>query len=134
VRASISWEWPIVATAAAAVALGAGSYRLVAVPAATVAVVAASLAVVAVVRRARVEEPRGEDPVPEHPGGLREAFVGGELGRVDLVLACDLLERKLSRPTLRARTPAELNALVRVPPGEFRRYLTRRIAELEATS
>lgn len=133
-KAPFSWEWPIIATAAAALALGAGTYRLVAVPAATLAVVAASLAVVAVVRRARVEDAPEEDPAPEHPGGLREAFVGGELGRVDLVLACDLLERKLARPNLRARSPAELNALVRVPPGDFRRYLTRRIAELEATS
>jgi hypothetical protein len=134
VKAAIGWEWPIIATSAAAVALGAGSYRFVAVPAATVAVVAASLAVVGVVRRARVAEAPAEDEAPEHPGGLREAFVGGELGRVDLVLACDLLERKLSQPNLRARAPAELDALVRVPPGEFRRYLTQRIAELEATS
>ena len=133
-KAAIGWEWPIVATAAAAVALGAGSYRLVAVPAATVAVGAAALTVVGVVRRGRVDEGPEDDAAPEHPGGLREAFVGGELGRIDLVLACDLLERKLSRPNLRARTPAELDRLVRVPPGEFRRYLTRRIAELETRS
>jgi len=134
VKAPIGWGWPILAAIAGTIALAVGSYRAVAIPAATVAVIAASLAVVGVLTRSRVEEDDEAPPVPEHPGGLREAFVGGELGRIDLVLACDLLERKLSRPTLRARTPTEIDTLVRVPPQEFRQYLARRIAELEATS
>lgn len=130
----IGWGWPTLAGVAIALALVAGSSRPLAIGAATVAVIAAALAVVGALGLDRTEEPSEYEPIMGRPGGLREAFVGGELGRIDIVLACDLLERKLARPDLRARTPAEVDALVRVPPAEFRRYLARRLAELEAAS
>jgi hypothetical protein len=65
---------------------------------------------------------------------LREAFTGGVPGREDLILACDLLERKLSRPDLRARTAPEIASLVQLPSEEFRRYVAQRLDELEAGS
>lgn len=133
-RVSVGWGWPLLAALAALVALAASANRPVSASAAAVAVVAASLAIVGVLTRARVEAPEVVASAVEHPGGLREAFVGGELGRVDLVLACDLLERRLARPNLRARTPAEVEALVRLPPEQFRRYLASRLDELEASS
>jgi hypothetical protein len=130
----VVWWWPVLAGIGVAIALLASSSRAVAGAAATVAVVAAALAVVETVLRQRRAGHEEYDPTPTHPGGLREAFTGGGPGREDLVLACDLLERKLSRPDLRARTPPEIAALVRLPPDEFRRYVAQRLDELEASS
>jgi len=136
-NAPVGWWWLVVAALAALVAVGAGSSVAVAAPAATVAVVAAVLAVLETVvrpRRARRGSSAYYDPGPTRPGGLREAFIGGAPGREDLVLACDRLDRALSRPNLRARTTSEIHAILALPPDEFRRYLSRRLAELEAAS
>lgn len=132
--APVSWLAPVVAGVAAAVALAADPWRSIAVPAATVAVVAAALTVVEVVLRRRGGTESAYEPAPTHPGGLREAFVDGERGRVDIVLACDLLERRLSHPNLRSQTTLELDSVVRMSPAEFRAYLTRRLHDLERTS
>jgi hypothetical protein len=134
VRLPIGWWWPLLAGIATVAALLAGPNRAIAIPAATIAVFAAVLAVVETLVRQRNLARREYDPGPSRPGGLREAFVGGGPGREDLVLACDLLERKLSRPGLRARTITEVASLVRLPPEEFRRYLAQRLDELEGTS
>ena len=128
------WWWPLLAGVATAVAVLAESVRVVAVPAATVAVVGAVLTVLEVIARQRGEARPPADVEPLRVGGLREAFVGGMPGREDLVLACDLLERRLCRPDLRARTALELAQLVTLPPEEFRQYLAWRLDELEGSS
>jgi len=130
----IGWWWPLLAGVAIAIALVAGPTRPLAGAAATVAVVAAVLAVLEAVLRQRRVERATPEVTPAHPGGIREAFVGGGPGREDIVLACDLLERKLSRPELRARTPLEIETLVHLPPEEFRRYVAQRLDDLERAS
>ena len=130
----VGWWWPLLAGIATAVALLAGPAHWLVVPAATVAVVGAALTILEALARQRGGARTPVTPTPAHPGGLREAFTGGEPGREDIVLACDLLERKLSRPDLRARTAVELAVLATLPPEEFRRYLARRLDELEGAS
>jgi hypothetical protein len=130
----VGWWWPLLAGIAALIAVVAGPSREIAVPAATVAVVGAALTVFEALARQRGRARKPPEPTSAHPGGLREAFMGGDPGREDILLACDLLERKLSRPDLRARTAAEVAALVTLPPEEFRRYVAWRLDELEGAS
>ena len=130
----VGWWWPLLAGIATAVALLAGPAHELVVPAATVAVLGAAMTVLEALARQRGGARAPAAPTPTHPGGLREAFTGGQPGREDIVLACDLLERKLSRPDLRARSAFEIAALVTLPPEEFRRYIARRLDELEGAS
>jgi len=134
VNLPVGWWWPAIAGVATVAAVLAGPNLPVAAAAATLAVVAAALTVFEAFFRQREPAGRPPDLTREHPGGLREAFVGGEPGREDLVLACDLLERKLARPDLRARTAVEIQSLIRLPPEEFRRYLAQRLDDLEGAS
>ncbi|HYA10491.1 MAG TPA: hypothetical protein VEH10_02315 [Thermoplasmata archaeon] len=133
-NAPIGWWWPLVAVLATALAFAAGPTYELAVPAATVAVIAAALTIVEVIVRQRAQVGTdAERPLPA-PGGVRGAFTGGEPGREDIVLTIDLLERKISRPDLPARTGAQIASIVRRPPAEFRRYLAERLDALEAVS
>jgi hypothetical protein len=134
VNLPVAWWWAALSGVAVLVALLASASPGVAVGASTVAAGFAGLAVVETIVRHRAARSRRADAGLAHPGGLREMFVGGEPGREDLVLACDLLERQIATPDLRARTQPELEALVRVPPEEFRRYLARRLDDLERVS
>lgn len=133
-NAPFGWRWPLVAGIAIIVAVAAGASSAFAEAAATVAVVAAVLTLVEVVARRREREVVERAPKAVRPGGSREAFTGGEPGREDIVLALDLLERKFSTPGLRTRTASELASIVRRPPAEFRRYVERRLDELERAS
>ena len=130
----IGWWWPLVAAVATGVAFAAGPTYSIAVPAATVAVVAAALTIVEVILRQRGETGTGAARAPLVPGGIRGAFNGGEPGREDIVLTLDLLERKISRPGLPARTGPEVAEIVGRPPEEFRRYVAERLDELEGAS
>lgn len=130
----VAWWWAIPAGLAAAVALTASGSPGVAVAAATAAAGCAGLAVVETIVRHRAVPARSVETAPERPGGMREMFVGGEPGREDLVLACDLLERRIARPSLRARTRPEIEVLVSLPPEQFRRYVAGRLDELERIS
>lgn len=133
-NAPIGWWWPAVAGVATVIALIATFDRPVAVVAATIAVVAAALTVVEVIARNREAREAEPEAQPVRVGGPREAFAGGAPGREDIVLTLDLLERKLGRPDLRARTPRELAELVQLPPEGFRQYVAGRLDELERTS
>lgn len=130
----VAWWWAVLAGLCVGLALAASGSPGVSVGAATAAAGFAGLAVVETIVRHRAARARRSDVTVRHPGGLREMFVGGEPGREDLVLACDLLERQIARPELRARTQPELEALVRMPPEAFRRYIARRLDELERIS
>lgn len=133
-KSPVGGWWPAVAAVAVVVALVAGPIHWLTALGATLAVVAATLAIVTELSR-RVST-RGRAPPPEHveANDVRAAFRAGGPGRVDLVLACDLLERKITRPELRAETPVELASVTRMDPEEFRRYLDRRLQALEAAT
>ncbi|HTT16904.1 MAG TPA: hypothetical protein VMH49_06065 [Thermoplasmata archaeon] len=133
-KAPIGWWWPLVAGVALVVTFVAGPRYSVAVPAATVAVIAAALAFIEPLRQRRTERARRVYAPPVHVGSVREAFAGGEPGREDIVLTLDLLERRIDRPDLPARTGPEITALVRQPPEAFRRYLAARLDDLERRS
>jgi len=134
VNLPVAWWWAALAGLCVVLALVASASPGVSVAAATFGAAFAGLAVVETIVRHRAARARRLDTTLRHPGGLREMFVGGEPGREDLVLACDLLERQIARPELRARTKVELEAIVRVPPEEFRRYIAWRVDELERIS
>ncbi len=130
----ISWWWPAIAAIAAALAIATSSTYAISAPAATAAVVAAAFAIVDALRRApsaNLSAARG----PEVPlSYVRDWFGAGALGREDLVLLVDRLERSSLRPDLPARTGEEMAALVQLPPTEFRRYLTHRLDRLEGVA
>lgn len=130
-NAPFGWWWPFVAVVAVIVAFAAGPAYSLAVPAATVAVVAAALTIVEVIVRQRPGIESGLGHRSPTPIGIRGAFSGGEPGREDIVLTLDLLERKIARPDLPARPAPEVTRIVRQPPAEFRRYVSRRLDELE---
>ena len=130
-NAPIGWWWPAVAIIATGVAFAAGPVYSLAVPAATVAVVAAALTIVEVIVRQRGEAGGGEYRAPRVVGGVRGAFIGGIPGREDLVLTLDLLERRILRPDLPAKTPREVAEIARRSPAEFRRYVAQRLDDLE---
>jgi len=134
VKSPIGWGLPAVAAIAVLVALLAGPVRWLQWLAAVVAVVAATLAIVWELGRRRSVVTGPPPRVLLEPDPIRSAFHHGGGGRVDLVLAVDLLERKLSRPDLRAETPVELHTVAHMTPEEFRRYLDRRLRALEASS
>jgi hypothetical protein len=134
VTAPLGWWWPLLTGVAIVVALLASAVPTVATVAATLAVVGGALTVVDAVARRRE---RAAVPIlapRSGPGGAREAFRGGETGREDIMLALDLLERKVVTPTLRARTAPELSAVAGRTPEEFRRYVAQRLDELERAS
>jgi hypothetical protein len=133
VRAPFAWWWLALAALFSAFALWAASNYAVAVPAAAAAVLVAALALGDAVRRTsspRAVPPRVQ-PVPT--SGVRRWLAAGELGREDLILLLDRLERKVLRPDLPARTPTEIGALVTLAPQEFYRYVADRIQALEGT-
>jgi len=134
VKAPIGWGWPAVTILAIVVALLAGPVRWLAAVGATLAVTAATLTIVTELGRRRSRADRPLPPASAEPDEVRAAFRAGSDGRVDLVLACDLLERKILRPDLRAETSVELNAVARMDAEEFRRYLDRRLRALEGAS
>lgn len=129
-NAPIGWWWPAVAIIATGVAFAAGPVYALAVPAATVAVVAAALTILEVILRQRGEV-GGREYRISRAVGVRGAFVGGVAGREDVVLTLDLLERRITRPDLPARTPREIAEIARLSPAEFRRYVAKRLDDLE---
>jgi hypothetical protein len=134
VNLPVAWWWVALAGLAVVVALASASVPGVVVVAATCAAGAAGLGAVETIVRHRSHLRPTAEAAPAHPGGLREAFVGGAPGREDIVAAFDLLERQAVRPDLRVRHPAEVEAIVRLPPDEFRRYVAHRLDELERSS
>lgn len=130
-KAPIGLLWPTVAGLAALIAFLAGPTYAIAVPAATVAVIAAGLALIAAVASRPDNEWKGTESSPVGPGGIRAAFNEGLPGREDIVMALDLLERKLLRPDLPARTVSEYHELAGRSPDDFRQYVADRLDELE---
>ena len=131
--APVAWWWPALVALFTALAVAGASNPGVAVPAAAAAVMTAALAVGVSLNRAASARtaPAPRRPVPR--SGVRDWIAAGELGREDLLLLLDRLERKSLNPTLPARTPQEVGMIVNLPPREFRRYVAGRLDTLEGT-
>ena len=132
--APFAWWLAAIAGGFAALAIDASATYSVAVPAAVAAVVVATLAVGDAVRRVRRAPavPTLARPVPY--SAVRERLAAGSLGREELLLFLDRLERRSGNPALPSRTPAEIAAIVRLPPAAFRRYVSDRLAPIEGTA
>ena len=133
-RAPFAWWWPALAAGWTALAVVYSDTYAVAVPAAAAAVVFAAAAVVDVVRRTAalpVIVPRSR-PTPS--SGVRDWLTTGRLGREDLLLALDRLDRRALHPDLPSRTPQELRRLAALPRAQFYRYVDHRLDEIEGTA
>lgn len=99
---------------------------------AAVAVFAGGMAIAAALLPPRRKEAPPSFPPSASP--VRQMFSSGHLGREDLVLLLDRIERTSVHPRLPPRPTQELRLLVALPAEEFRRYLDRRITEIETGS
>jgi hypothetical protein len=131
VSAPFTWWWPALAVALTLLAVLAASNYALAVPAAAAAVAFAAIAVGETLLRLRSSHAAAAPIRTTRPSDVRDWLRAGGLGREELVLLLDRLERKASRPDLPARTPKEIGALLGLRPEEFRQYLTARLAALE---
>jgi hypothetical protein len=134
VTAPFAWWLAAIAAAFAALAIDASATYSISVPAAVAAVVVATLAVGDAVRRVRRAPAVASAPRPVPHSAVRERLGAGPWGREELLLFLDRLERRSGNPMLASRTPAEIAAIVRLPPEAFRRYVSDRLAPLEGTT
>lgn len=132
--APFAWWWPTLAAAFTVVAVVTYRNYAVAVPAAALAVLAAAVAVADAVRRTSTSRPAPPRARPIPPSGVRDWLLAGELGREDIVLLLDRLERRLVHPDLPAQTPQQIATIAATRPADFRRYVAARLAELEGTA
>jgi hypothetical protein len=131
---SLRWVFLGFAGAAAAVGIWAGPNYGVAVPAALVAV---GLGGLAFWESSRQEGRPVTAPTPAYDGGpvgVRSWFVEGTLGREEIILLLDRLDREGPNPYLPARPPAELRRLVELPTDTFRKYVQARLDQVEGPS
>jgi len=131
-RSPVGWVLPAVAGVATVVAIAASADPAVAVVAGAVAVAAASLLIV----EAWSQRADPERPVPAPPRSeldrLRSAFHSGRIGREDVAIVLNRLERRFRDPNVGLPTPAELAELAELSPAAFRRYVRDRLDRLEA--
>lgn len=136
-RVPFGWGLPVIALIAVGVAIWAGTNFSISVPAAGAAVVAAALLIrEAASARGDAPPPRGETTAITVPPRrtVRATFAAGRLGREEIVVLLDTLERKGPNPMLPGRPASEVDRLARLPPAEFRAYLRRRLDDLEGRS
>lgn len=133
-NAPFSWWWPALAAVFLVIAILASSNYSTAVPATAAAVILAAIAVIDAVRRTGVAPTGPLMSRPVTPSGVRNWLAAGKLGREDLVVLLDRLERRASRPDLPVRTPLEMGSILSLPPAEFLRYLSQRLDTLEGTA
>lgn len=123
--------FPALALGLALVAIAVGANYAVAVPAGAAAVVFAGLTLWDAVRRSdpsgRRAAARGHPP----PVGARGWFLHGGVGREELVLLVDRLDRAGDHPDLPVRTPAEVERILRLSDREFRAYVNARLDAIE---
>jgi hypothetical protein len=128
----VNWGLPVVAGVATVLAVLAGSNLAIALPAAVVAVLAAALLF------ARRWSDRARPPEPSAPpprtdaDRLRLAFRSGRIGREEVVITLNRLERSFLDPELAPPPVDELSRLAALPPEEFLTYVRRTVDRLEA--
>ncbi|MGP8078318.1 MAG: hypothetical protein ACLQD8_06895 [Thermoplasmata archaeon] len=125
--------FPAIALVAAAVAIAAETDYRVSVPAAVGAVAAAALTLWDAAHRS----PAARAPSPRRPGpgivGARAWMGRGTLGRTQILLLVDRIDRGTNHPDLPIRPDAEMDRLVRLPDEEFRAYVHARLDAIEGT-
>jgi hypothetical protein len=131
VTAPFGWWWAALAASLTAAAVATSREYALAVPLATAAVIVAAVAVGDAAGRTAEPRPPFSRVRPVPPSSVRDWLAAGELGREDLVLLLDRLERKSWNPHLPARTPQEIGRVVNLPLDEFHRYLAGRLTRLE---
>jgi hypothetical protein len=127
----LRWAFLALAAGSAGIGIWAGPNYGVAVPAALAAVGFGGLAF--------WDSSRGggrpvASPGPSFEGtpvGVRSWFVEGSLGREEIILLLDRLDREGPHPDLPARPPADLRQLVELPTASFRQYVQARLDQLE---
>lgn len=122
-----------VSAALTLLAIVAAHDEAVALSLATAAVFAAALAIADAFYRTRPRSSGAPSTQPGPRSGIRDWMASGEMGREDLVLLLDRLERTTLNPALPARTPREIGAIVELRAQDFRDYLDRRLETLEGT-
>jgi hypothetical protein len=128
----VGWVLPLVAAGATVLAVLAGGNFALALPAAGLAVLAAALLFVRTwSRRARAPESPAAAPRTD-TDRLRLAFHSGRIGREEVVVALNRLERELLDPDLSPPPVPELTRLAALPPEQFLAYVRRQLDRLEA--
>jgi hypothetical protein len=128
----VSWMLPSVALAATVLAVVAGGNLSIALPAAAIAVLAAALLFArSWSRRARAPDPP-PPPARTDTDRLRLAFHSGRLGREEVAVALNRLERSFLDPNLAPPPVDELSRVAALPPEQFRSYVARKLDRLEA--
>ncbi len=133
-KSPVGWVLPAIAAVAATFAVVANKNLPVAVAAAAIAVLAASL-LFAQAWSARVP------PAPELPMSLasdadrlRLAFRSGRIGREEIAITLNRLERSFRDPELSAPSSAELARVAELTPEEFLRYVAAGLDRLEVAT
>lgn len=121
----------IIAVAASAGAVVAGTNATLAISAAAVAVGSSAFLLLSVFDRIAWSAPSTGTSSRTTTTRIREAIAAGRHGRRELIALLDSLERSgfgLATPFLSAE---KLDQLLSANPEEFRRYLDARVRELE---
>ncbi len=127
----VGWTLPIVAVVATVVAVVSGDHLSYALPAAAIAVLAAALLFVRT-WSARARRPEPPPPPRTDVDRMRLAFHSGRLGREELVLTLNRLERSFLDRDLPPPSVDELARITALPPEQFLGYLRSRVDRLEA--
>ncbi|HUJ78593.1 MAG TPA: hypothetical protein VLX64_06260 [Thermoplasmata archaeon] len=122
---------PAIAVVATFVAIDAGPNYSVALPMSVIAVTAALFTAADALARTAHRTPPRSSSRGGRTGGLREWFLRGRIGREQIVLLLDRLDRAGDRPTLPLRSSEEIEGLVRLPDAEFRAFVRRRLDAIE---
>lgn len=126
---------PALAVVLALVAVVTGPNYAVSVPAAVLAIGAAGFTLYDAVRRSARGRPPGRGPTPRPElFGARAWLQQGTVGREEIVLLVDRLDRAADRPELPVRTPAEVEEVVHLPDPEFRAWVNGRLDAIEGES
>ena len=128
----VGWVLPAVAGVATVVAVVASPDPTVAVLAGAIAVAAAAM----MVAQAWSERADPERPVPQVPRSesdrFRTALHSGRIGREDIAIVLNRLERRFRDPGLGLPMTAELAEIAELSPAQFRSYVRDRLDRLEA--
>ncbi len=131
-RSAATWALPLVAAVATALAVLAGGNLALALPAAALAVLAAAL----LFARGWSKRARRPDPLPARPrtdtDRLRLAFHSGRIGREEVVIALNRLERSFLDPGVPPPAVDELTRVAALPPDQFRAYVRAQLDRLES--
>jgi hypothetical protein len=123
--------FPVLAVLGAIVAIVAGADYAIALPFAVGAVAVAAFALADSVRRSGGARRPTAGRILDRTAGVRAWFHRGSLGREEILLLVDRLDRGADRPDLPIRPSHETDRLVRLSEEEFRAYVNARLDAIE---